>query len=372
MNGHMVSGRLTTSDWADAFGQPGRMAGSLIRPYRMQASFVPDQQSGIILDKLQRIYRLHQIISSHRHPVSRSVLEQKLECSRATVKRIIEEMKLFFNAPIEYDRARNGYYYDTQNGQAFELPGVWFNAAELHALLTAQHLLEQLQPGLLDTHLKPIKECIEKLLAAGQHDSSEIANRVRILRMAGRNTSGEHFQTVAGALLQRKRLAIRYHGRSKDEETQREISPQRLTHYRDNWYLDAWCHERNALRSFAVDRLREAHVLDKRAKDIAEKELDAHFATSYGIFAGKPKHTARLRFTPQRARWVAEEQWHPQQQGRTLQDGSYELRIPYSDPRELVMDILKHGAEVEAIEPGELRKEILKHLRLAAAQYEEL
>jgi len=213
------------------------------------------------------------------------------------------------------------------------------------------------------------KERIEKLLAAGSHGNDEIASRVRILRMAGRHTSGKHFQTVAGALLQRKRLAIRYHGRVKDEETQREVSPQRLTHYRDNWYLDAWCHRRNALRSFAVDRLREAKALDKRARDIAEKELDAHFASSYGIFAGKPKHTAVLRFTPQRARWVAEEQWHPQQQGRVLEDGGYELRIPYSDPRELTMDILKHGAEVEVLAPQALREEVASQLQRASEQY---
>lgn len=322
------------------------------------------------MDRLQRIYKLHRVISSRRYPVPRTVLEQELECSRATVKRIIEEMKLYFNAPITYDRERNGYYYNTQNGQVFELPGVWFNASELHALLTAQQLLEQVQPGLLDTHIKPAKERIEKLLAAGQHDSSEITRRVRILRMAGRNTSGEQFQTVAGALLQRQRLAIRYHSRGDDTETQREISPQRLTHYRDNWYLDAWCHARNALRSFAVDRLQEARALDKRAKDIAEKELDTHFASGYGIFAGKPKHTAMLLFTPQRARWVAEEQWHPQQQGKFLEDGSYELRIPYSDPRELVMDILKHGAEVEVVEPEALREMVREQLQGALGKYE--
>lgn len=134
-------------------------------------------------------------------------------------------MKLYFNAPLEYDHERNGYYYDTQNGKTFELPGVCFNAAELHALLTTQQLLEQMQPGLLDGHLKPLRERIEKLLAAGQHDNGEIARRVRILRMAGRNASGEHFQTIAGALLQRQRLAIRYHSRSENAKTQREISP---------------------------------------------------------------------------------------------------------------------------------------------------
>ena len=313
--------------------------------------------------------RRYALLVDTPNPVSRSTLEQELECSRATVKRIIQEMKLYFNAPLEYDRERNGYYYDTRAGQTFELPGVWFNESELHALLTTQQLLEQLQPGLLGSHLKPIKERVEKLLAAGQHDSSEIAKRVRILRMSGRRMSSEQFQTVAGALLQRKRLAIRYHGRGNDIETRREISPQRLTHYRDNWYLDARCHQRNALRSFAVDRLREAKALGKRAKDIAEKELDAHFASGYGIFAGKPNYTAVLHFTPQRARWVAEEQWHPQQQGRILENGGYELRIPYSDPRELVMDALKHGAEVEVISPPELRELIHKQLASALAQY---
>ena len=100
-----------------------------------------------------------------------------------------------------------------------------------------------------------------------------------------------------------------------------------------------------------------------------EKQLDAHYTNSYGIFAGKPKHTAVLRFTPERARWVADEHWHPQQQSNILADGSYELRIPYSDSRELVMDILKHGADVEVIEPEELRREVMEHLRQAAEKY---
>ena len=124
-----------------------------------------------------------------------------------------------------------------------------------------------------------------------------------------------------------------------------------IKYCRDNWYLDAWCHTRKALRSFAVERIHECHILKVPTKDIAEKILETHYAAAYGIFAGKPKHTAVLRFTAERARWVAEEQWHPQQQGTFLADGGYELRIPYADSRELVMDILKHGAEVEVIAP---------------------
>lgn len=322
------------------------------------------------MDRLQRIYKLHQIIAAHHLPVPHLVLQDQLECSRATVTRVIEEMRLHFNAPIKYDRERNGYFYDAADGAAFELPGIWFNASELYALLTTQQLLEQTQPSLLNNHLKPLKIRIEKILAGATLDKNEIAKRVRILRMAGRSTSSQHFQTVAGALLQRQRLFIRYHSRSDDTATQREISPQRLTHYRDNWYLDAWCHQRNGLRSFAVDRLLEAKLLEQTAQDIPEEKLDAHFASSYGIFAGTPKHIAVLRFSAERARWVAEEQWHPQQHGSILDDGRYELRIPYSDPRELMMDVLKHGAEVEVIEPASLRQMIKQQLQVTAQQYE--
>ena len=317
------------------------------------------------MDRLQRIYKLHKLITSHRYPVPLQILREKLECSRATVNRIIQELRLYFNAPLEYDREQNGYFYDLREGETFELPGLWFSAAELQALITMQQLLEQAQPGLLDGQLQPLKDRIETILRSEHLGSGEVPKRVRILRMAGRNLSGVYFQTVAGALLQRKRLYIHYFSREGNQETRREISPQRLVHYRDNWYLDAFCHVRDGLRSFAVECIREAKMLEQAAVDIAETELDVHFAGSYGIFAGKPKYTAVLRFTPERARWVAEEQWHPQQEGRFLQNGCFELRIPYSDSRELVMDILKYGPDVEVIGPTDLRQ--LLHERLEAA-----
>ena len=98
--------------------------------------------------------------------------------------------------------------------------------------------------------------------------------------------------------------------------TEREVSPQRLVHYRDNWYLDGWCHLRKGLRSFSVDAIREAHILDKRARDVSERTLDAVLGSGYGIFSGRKVTWATLKFSPQSARWVAKEEWHPKQRGR--------------------------------------------------------
>ncbi|MBI3045727.1 MAG: YafY family transcriptional regulator [Betaproteobacteria bacterium] len=317
------------------------------------------------MERFHRYYRLHRILSSRRLPVSRAVLERELECTRATVMRVIEELRNY-GAPVEYLREANGYRYTP--GKAFELPGIWFSPSELEALLVAQNWLEHAEPGLLGETLAPLKQKLAAIFKLEHLGRGELVRRVRILRMAGRGT-GRYFNLIADALTRRKRLYMAYRSRSRDEASEREVSPQRLVHYRDNWYLDAWCHLRKGLRSFAVERIHEAQPRARVAINVAERNLDDHFATAYGIFAGTPDKTAVLRFTPKCARWVADEEWHPRQQSCFLPDGSYELRIPYGDPRELVMDILKHGPDVEVLAPPALRKLLRERLELASARY---
>ena len=321
------------------------------------------------MDKFDRIYALHRILRTARLPVPRRVLEERLECSRATVRRIIEEMRLYLGAPIVYNRSRNGYEYAGAGDKVYELPGLWFNEPELHALLVSHQLLGQLQPGLLEGHLVPLRRRLEAILHHRRAGSVELSRRIRILPAQHRETTIAEFSTLASALVERRRLRILYHGRARDQTTERVISPQRLVYYRDNWYLDAWCHLRRALRSFSADRLHVAEVLDEPAREIPDRRLDAHFADAYGIFAGPARHTAVLRFTPERARWVADEHWHPRQEARFLRDGALELRIPYSDPRELVLDILKYGPDVEVVAPAALRREVARRLREAAGRY---
>ncbi len=72
----------------------------------------------------------------------------------------------------------------------------------------------------------------------------------------------------------------------------------------------------------------------------------------YRIFSGAKVKWATLRFSAERARWVALEQWHPDQKSHFEKDGRYVLRFPYSDDRELIMDILRHVPKVEVIAGG--------------------
>ena len=312
-----------------------------------------------IMDRTERFYRIDQLLNERRAVSMRTFIDE-LEVSRATCKRDLEYMRERLHAPIVWDRELRGYRFDPNEPAAtsYALPGLWFNASEIHALLSMQQLLADVQPGLLEPHIEPLRSRIRLLLDGDDHSVEEVQRRIRVLRMAARSVVPRFFETVSSALLSRRRLQLVHYSRERDEETEREVSPQRLVHYRDNWYLDTWCHMRRGLRSFAVDGFRRATVSDKKAREVPAGVLDSELGSGYGIFAGAETRSARLRFSPHRARWVANEQWHSKQRGYYDEHGYYVLEFPYSDERELMMDILKFGPDVEVVAPDNLREAV--------------
>lgn len=323
------------------------------------------------MDRFDRIFQLHRILSARRTPISERRLEKALDCSRATVGRTIATMRNFLNAPIEYDRDRNGYYYvrNVSDGP-WSLPGLWFSAEELQALLTLQQLLESLSSGLLAEQLRPFQKRIQNLLERQDVGTGELHARLHILGMGVRQLDPLLFRTVASALGSRLRLAMHYCSRSRDEATERTVSPQRLVFYRDNWYLDAWCHLRDDARIFALDRIRGTEVTPEPAIDLDEDGLDTRLEDSYGIFHGEAQATALLRFSARMSRWVSEATWRPEQQGRWAGAGDYELEVPYSDPTELIRDILSYGPDVEVVHPAELREQVTAQLHATLEHYD--
>jgi predicted DNA-binding transcriptional regulator YafY len=322
------------------------------------------------MNRTERFYRIDQLLHERR-VVPLEVFLDTLNISRATFKRDMEYLRDRLNAPIVWDRDAGGYRFAEGKitGPAYELPGLWLNAGELYALLAAHQLLADIEPGILAAQLKPLQSRLESLLDAGGHAAGDVLRRVRLLSINRRSVEPRFFTDIALALMERRRIEIDAWNRGRDTLDTRIVSPQRLVHYRDNWYLDAWCHWRKALRSFSVDAIQRAAPLKDHARNIADKTLDAHYASAYGIFAGKPKAKAILRFTPERARWVRSERWHRDQIGELLPDGGYRLTVPYADERELLMDILRHGAHVAVEAPTALRKRVAAEAEKVAAQY---
>ena len=321
-----------------------------------------------------RLYRIETLIRARGHVSFKTLLEE-LEVSPATLKRDLEYLRSRLGAPIEYDRELNGYSFanTAYAGPRHELPGLWFDEAELYSLLMAQQLLAGLDTdGLLSRHLQPLLDRIHHLLGSGEgaDAADKLMKRVKIVSAARRPVPSRFFERVSAALLQRRRLHLRYLTRARREVSERDVSPQRLVHYRNTWYLDAWCHRVDGLRRFALDAIEQAVLLPTKAREVAAKRVEAEMDAGYGIYAGGVQQWALLRFNTQASQWASREEWHPEQQGRWLPDGRFEMRLPYVDNTELLMDVLRQGDEVQVLEPPALVEAVLARLRAAAAVYD--
>ena len=314
----------------------------------------------------ERFTKVHRLLKGAHLRVPTARIAEELECTERVVWRVVEDMRIHLRAPIEYSREfPAGYYY---SDAAFHADGIgWATSDELVSLLALQEQLKHSYPGFLNGMLDPVRSMLDNMLQ-GQGISVDNHWRFRILPFAARHP-GPFLGTVARAVLQRQSLFVDYLSRDDGKRSQREISPQRLVNYRWNWYLDAWCHVRNALRTFSVECIQSLDALNAVAIDCPEAELDRELGSGYGIFSGEPTAVAILKFTARRARWVSAEQWHPNEKCYFLETGEFIREVPYSRSEEIVLDVMRYGADVKVLAPASLQQEVANRHRAAGAQY---
>ena len=308
------------------------------------------------MSEVARLYRYKSLFSG-RTAISAIELQSELEISPATFKRDIAKLRDQLNVPIVYDRALGGYRLNPSQTVA-ELPGIWFTNDELLALVSIEHLLSQLEPTVLASTLKPIKGRLAQLLEELGFANQSFGMKILLLQSKKRTLPPKLFEGIAAATMTGKRINILHRNRHNSVTAEREVSPLRLVHYRDNWYLDGWCHMRDGLRSFSIDAIEKFELLNKEAVEVSKESLDAVMGAGYGIFSGKSTTWATLKFSPKRSQWVSREVWHPHQKTSVNPDGSFVLMIPYSDDRELIGDIMRFGPEVEVVAPQSLKSKV--------------
>ena len=316
-------------------------------------------------EKLQDLFGL---LGRTREPQPLAALCDQLGASPATVKRLIAFLREQRGIDIRFDREQGGYRLERGPADLRTAELLGLSGRELSALLEAEAILDQIPPGFVRDETEPARARLGKVRqrSLGQ---GPLRHRVRLRMSQLRRTSADAFGTVLSALRSGRRLEFGYRSRSRDEDKTRRASPLRLTFYRSNWYLAGWCHEREELRVFSVDRVVRPRCLPDAVYDPPADLVAAELDSSYGIFTGKADQVAVLRFSSLAARWVGEEEWHPGVQSELQGDGGVILRIPYKHGTELVMDILRYGSNVEVLGPAALRDAVAAELGKAATQY---
>jgi len=322
------------------------------------------------MSQVERLYKIDQYLRGG--PKNLRFFSEAFEVTPSTIKRDIEFMRSRLEAPIETNRSTREYEYlfESPKFKNFCLPGLWFSELEIHALLTMQHLLNHLEPtSFLQSQTHPLVKRLNQLLEKNLDEAA--LKRVLIIGLGRRAVQSAHFEKIGYAVLQCRQVSIIYCSRGSGETNLRNISPQRLVYYRENWYIDAWCHLRNELRSFALDSIQQADLTELPCKPITAKQLRQTFGAAYGIFSGTKLQHATLRFSARRARWVAQEHWHADQKGDFDTEGNYILQIPYASHTELIMDILKYGSECEVVAPQQLRELVIKEIDNMQKKYKD-
>jgi predicted DNA-binding transcriptional regulator YafY len=327
------------------------------------------------VSQTERIHQIVHLLENSRQPVPLARFLDELEISRATFKRDLEYLRDRLGAPIEWRRGGSdrpgGYVLNAGTGDATQplsIRGIWFNQSEIYALLMMHQLATRMEPGLISTESQGLLARITQLLGRAEDDPRALLSRIQILHSATKRRPSPWFPVIARATVRRRRLQLTYYTRSRNRTSERLVSPQRLIHYRENWYLIAWCHQAGGLRLFALDATRQAQADEAVAQLVPEAEIDRLVGNGFGIFGGSATDTARLRFSPTAARWISDEIWHPDQR-QTCDGEQLVLEVPFSNTRELIMEILRHGADVEVLAPETLRDELAQVLEAALQRY---
>jgi predicted DNA-binding transcriptional regulator YafY len=297
-----------------------------------------------------------------------NTLARELEVSPRTVQRDIVFLRDRLQAPIEFDARRNGYCLSQPD---FRLPFFQLTEGELVALFLAQRLLQQYRGTYFEIQLEhAFAKILELLPAPVSIDLSRVAETLSVTPTVLTVRDVETFRTVSRAVLKRRSLEIDYWAAWRNEETRRKIDPYHLTLIDNDWYLIAYCHFRQAVRMFAVVRIRSARETDATFHRRADFQMDGYLGASFRALRGDGQHRIVLRFTPDAAGRAGEKVWHSTQTSELHADGSLLLRMELSDLREVKRWILSWGSECEVLGPEELRRMMKEEMEQMRGVYE--
>jgi len=284
--------------------------------------------------------------------VTAAEVAARFEVSARQVKRDIEYLRWRLDAPIAYDGAAHRYRY--------EKPYTRFRFADerrvlFSALVRGWAASEAFRPLVTD-------EILAATAAAVARDYRPLADRIRFEAPSTEAVDLEVFAGLCRAMRDGRVVEMDYRP-LVGEPGRRRVEAQRLVNYGGVWYLIAWDHRRQALRTFHLGRVGALTVTGEAGQKAGagpawEAEVEAWAASGAGIFRGGETFRAAVRRRGAARRLAATQQWHPAQEDREGEDGAgpyLDRSVEVVDTRELLGRVLAFGAEAEVRGPEAFR-----------------
>ena len=320
-------------------------------------------------NKVQR-YRLLQIdeeIRSGKFPNATS-LSKKIEVSSRTIQRDIEYMRDMYNAPIEFDAYKNGYYYTEEN---FYIKSVPLSEGELFSVALFDQLLEQYRNTPLENDLRSVFKKIEMSLPNKiTLDSSFLQNQTTFIPDQMGTINPENFSKIFSALKNRHVLDFEYRPLQKTTWMTRRINPLHAVCQKGNWYVMGFCHDKKDIRVFNFSRMQNV-TESKEEFDIPEDfNPDKYFDKEIGIWlSATKKYTVELLISAEIGTFALERSWNKNQKIEQREDGSVWVSFETTQLPEVKRWVLGQGKTVKVQGPDELIAQVKEEVAAVLGMY---
>lgn len=298
---------------------------------------------------------IHHAIQSGTFP-NASTLAAELEVSSKSIYRDVEFMRSRLELPVDFNASRGGFYY-TEEVASF--PSFQMTEGELVALVVAEKALQQYRGTNLE---KPLLSAIQKLEKSLPDTISfsldGVGQSISFRTRAEPILNLEIFDVLAKAAARRQQLEVEYRKPGQAEPEARTIDPYHLANINGEWYLFAYDHLRNDIRTFVPARIKSVKPTGRTFHRQARFSLEQRLRDSFGVHSGRGQYEVKIRFSARAADFIREKKWHDSQQLRDLPGGRIELSLKLSSLQEVERWVLSWGGEAVVVSPRELAQAV--------------
>ena len=309
---------------------------------------------------LERLLAIDELIRKPGKQTAVS-LADALEVSERTIRSDLDFLRDRYGAPLDNDRQR-GYYYTDPD---WRLPTVPMTKGELFALTLGARILEAYAGSAYALDLRSaIARLAERLPEQEWLDLQQVAEH-RLIFQSGAETNLDLdiWHQLEDACRESQQVWMRYYTASRDSESERVLDPYLLHIYRGtNPYVIGWCHSREAIRWFRVDRIRALKRLETPFERRPDFDAKAHLEAIFQHEVGGMPVTVRIWFDAKTAPYIRERRWHPTQVLEEHGDGAVTLQMVVRGLNDVKRWVLGYGRGAIVREPPELRRMVTEDI----------
>ena len=295
--------------------------------------------------------RIHQALHAGGFPNARTLAHQ-MEVSTKSIHRDLEFMRDRLELPIQYDSSRFGYFY-TEPVKAF--PTLQITEGEILALVVAEKALQQYRGTSFErpllSALKKMQEALPETISLSLNDA---AQTISFRTSSEPILDLEIFDILAKATTARRQVELSYRKPGQRRIEQRLVDPYHLANINGEWFLFAFDHLRNDLRTFVPARIKAIRHTGKTFERRPAFSLAERLRGSFGVQSGHGEINVIIRFQERVADYIREKRWHDSQQLRELKQGGVEMRLKLSSLGEVGRWVLSWGGDAVVVRPAEL------------------